>query len=208
MPTARRALGSSCCSGRRAHTRIRHATAQQPTFNFGAPVLPLRRHPLPALRRAPGRYALGPWCCCYSGCPACGDQVRAPAPARGACNACTSARCGSGFRACCIDRVGVRKPSNAPPRLPPPVPRPRGLRTPARASAQMGRGRRGASKARQASTRNFLLNARATADDGSKLTVSFAGSTFAIKMLGRADRRSVVLPTVARSSVVVPSTMS
>ena len=42
-----------------------------------------------------------------------------------------------------------------------------------------------------------MLNARATADDGSKLTVSFpAGSTFAIKMLGRADTQSVVLPTV------------
>ena len=39
---------------------------------------------------------------------------------------------------------------------------------------------------------------RATADDGSKLTVSFpAGSTFAIKMLGRADTQSVVLPTVS-----------
>ena len=43
-----------------------------------------------------------------------------------------------------------------------------------------------------------MLNARATADDGSKLTVSFpAGSTFAIKMLGRADTQSVVLPTVS-----------
>lgn len=52
-------------------------------------------------------------------------------------------------------------------------------------------------KARQASYAGLLLNARATADDGSKLTVSFpAGSTFAIKMLGRADTRSVVLPTV------------
>ena len=53
-------------------------------------------------------------------------------------------------------------------------------------------------KARQASYAGLLLNARATADDGSKLTVSFpAGSTFAIKMLGRADTRSVVLPTVS-----------
>lgn len=52
-------------------------------------------------------------------------------------------------------------------------------------------------KARQASYAGLLLNARATADDGSKLTVSFpAGSTFAIKMLGRSDTRSVVLPTV------------
>lgn len=52
-------------------------------------------------------------------------------------------------------------------------------------------------KARQASYAGLLLNARATADDGSKLTVSFpAGSTFAIKMLGRADTQSVVLPTV------------
>lgn len=52
-------------------------------------------------------------------------------------------------------------------------------------------------KARQASCAGLLLNARATADDGSKLTVSFpAGSTFAIKMLGRADTQSVVLPTV------------
>ena len=50
-------------------------------------------------------------------------------------------------------------------------------------------------KARQASYAGLLLNARATADDGSKLTVSFpAGSTFAIKMLGRADTQSVVLP--------------
>lgn len=52
-------------------------------------------------------------------------------------------------------------------------------------------------KARQASYAGLLLNACATADDGSKLTVSFpAGSTFAIKMLGRADTQSVVLPTV------------
>ena len=52
-------------------------------------------------------------------------------------------------------------------------------------------------KARQASYAGLLLNARATADDGSKLTVSFpAGSTFAIKMLGRADTQSVVLPTI------------
>ncbi len=52
-------------------------------------------------------------------------------------------------------------------------------------------------KARQASYAGLLLNARATADDGSKLTVSFpAGSTFAIKMLGRADTQSVVLSTV------------
>lgn len=52
-------------------------------------------------------------------------------------------------------------------------------------------------KTRQASYAGLLLNARATADDGSKLTVSFpAGSTFAIKMLGRADTQSVVLPTV------------
>ena len=53
-------------------------------------------------------------------------------------------------------------------------------------------------KAQQASYAGLLLNARATADDGSKLTVSFpAGSTFAIKMLGRADTQSVVLPTVS-----------
>lgn len=53
-------------------------------------------------------------------------------------------------------------------------------------------------KARQASYAGLLLNARATADDGSKLTVSFpAGSTFAIKMLGRTDTQSVVLPTVS-----------
>ena len=53
-------------------------------------------------------------------------------------------------------------------------------------------------KAQQASYAALLLNARATADDGSKLTVSFpAGSTFAIKMLGRADTQSVVLPTVS-----------
>lgn len=53
-------------------------------------------------------------------------------------------------------------------------------------------------KARQASYAGLLLNARATADDGSKLTVSFpAGSTFAMKMLGRADTQSVVLPTVS-----------
>ena len=52
-------------------------------------------------------------------------------------------------------------------------------------------------KAQQPSYAALLLNARATADDGSKLTVSFpAGSTFAIKMLGRADTQSVVLPTV------------
>ena len=63
-------------------------------------------------------------------------------------------------------------------------------------------------KARQASYAGLLLNARATADDGSRLTVSFpAGSTFAIKMLGRADSRWSCRQSV-RSSVVVPSTMS
>lgn len=50
-------------------------------------------------------------------------------------------------------------------------------------------------KAQQASYAALLLNARATADDGSKLTVSFP-TAFAIKMLGRADTQSVVLPTV------------
>lgn len=51
-------------------------------------------------------------------------------------------------------------------------------------------------KAQRASYAVLLLNARATADDGSKLTVSFP-SDFSIKMLGRADTRSVVLPTVS-----------
>lgn len=50
-------------------------------------------------------------------------------------------------------------------------------------------------KAQQPSYAALLLNARATADDGSKLTVSFP-TVFAIKMLGRADTQSVVLPTV------------
>lgn len=50
-------------------------------------------------------------------------------------------------------------------------------------------------KAQQASYAALLLNARATADDGSRLTVSFP-TAFAIKMLGRADTQSVVLPTV------------
>ena len=50
-------------------------------------------------------------------------------------------------------------------------------------------------KAQQPSYAALLLNARATADDGSKLTVSFP-TAFAIKMLGRADTQSVVLPTV------------
>ena len=51
-------------------------------------------------------------------------------------------------------------------------------------------------KAQQPSYAALLLNARATADDGSKLTVSFP-TAFAIKMLGRADTQSVVLPTVS-----------
>ena len=59
----------------------------------------------------------------------------------------------------------------------------------------MGRGRR----ARQGPT-TFLcgspVDARATADDGSKLTVSFP-TAFAIKMLGRADTQAVFLPTVS-----------
>ena len=64
-------------------------------------------------------------------------------------------------------------------------------------------------KARQASYAGLLLNARATADDGSKLTVSFpAGSTFAIKMLGRADTQRWSCRRSARFSVVAPSTMS
>ncbi len=51
-------------------------------------------------------------------------------------------------------------------------------------------------KAQQPSYAALLLNARATADDGSKLTVSFP-TAFAIKMLGRADTRAVFLPTVS-----------
>lgn len=51
-------------------------------------------------------------------------------------------------------------------------------------------------KAQQPSYAALLLNARATADDGSKLTVSFP-TAFAIKMLGRADTQAVFLPTVS-----------
>lgn len=51
-------------------------------------------------------------------------------------------------------------------------------------------------KAQQPSYAALLLNARATADDGSKLTVSFP-TAFAIKMLGRADTQTVFLPTVS-----------
>ena len=51
-------------------------------------------------------------------------------------------------------------------------------------------------KAQQPSYAALLLNARATADDGSKLTVSFP-TAFAIKMLGRADTQVVFLPTVS-----------
>lgn len=51
-------------------------------------------------------------------------------------------------------------------------------------------------KAQQPSYAALLLNARATADDGSKLTVSFP-TEFAIKMLGRADTQAVFLPTVS-----------
>ena len=51
-------------------------------------------------------------------------------------------------------------------------------------------------KAQQPSYAALLLNARATADDGSKLTVSFP-TAFAIKMLRRADTQAVFLPTVS-----------
>lgn len=51
-------------------------------------------------------------------------------------------------------------------------------------------------KAQQPSYAALLLNARAAADDGSKLTVSFP-TAFAIKMLGRADTQAVFLPTVS-----------
>ena len=52
-------------------------------------------------------------------------------------------------------------------------------------------------KKTQPSRAALLLRARAQADDGSKVTVGFpAGSAFAIKMLGRADTQSVVLPAV------------
>ena len=51
--------------------------------------------------------------------------------------------------------------------------------------------------AKQASRGALLQSARATADDGSTLTVSFPkGSSFAIKMLGREDTKSVVLPII------------
>ena len=52
-------------------------------------------------------------------------------------------------------------------------------------------------KKAQPSRAGLLLRARAQADDGSKLTVGFpAGSAFSIKMLGRADTQSIVLPIV------------
>lgn len=52
-------------------------------------------------------------------------------------------------------------------------------------------------KAQRASYAALLLNARATADDGSKLTVSVSfPADFTIKMLGRADTQSVFLSTV------------
>ncbi|MFQ7392090.1 MAG: hypothetical protein ACLRM9_01355 [Collinsella aerofaciens] len=141
---------------------------------------------------------MGPWCCC-SGCPACAPFcVRVSFQV---CSACTSAcagfdasaRCGP--RACCIDRAGVQVQQRRP------GCRRRCCRDPAVEDAGELQ-RKWAEvvervKARQASYAGLLLNARATADDGSKLTVSFpAGSTFAIKMLGRADTQSVVLPTV------------
>lgn len=51
--------------------------------------------------------------------------------------------------------------------------------------------------AKQASRGALLQSARATADDGSTLTVTFPkGSSFAIKMLGREDTKSVVLPII------------
>lgn len=51
--------------------------------------------------------------------------------------------------------------------------------------------------AAQASRGALLQSARATADDGSVLTVSFPkGSNFAMKMLGRADSQAVVLPII------------
>ena len=52
-------------------------------------------------------------------------------------------------------------------------------------------------KRAQPSRAGLLLHARIQADDGSRLTVGFpAGSTFSIKMLGRADTQSVILPIV------------
>ena len=51
--------------------------------------------------------------------------------------------------------------------------------------------------AAQPSRGALLQNARAQADDGSKLTVEFPkGSTFAMKMVARADSQAVVLPVV------------
>ncbi|OUP10872.1 DNA polymerase III subunit gamma/tau [Collinsella sp. An2] len=52
--------------------------------------------------------------------------------------------------------------------------------------------------AAQASRGALLQSSRARSDDGDVLTVAFpAGSTFAIKMLGRADTQEVVLPIVS-----------
>ena len=142
--------------------------------------------------RASGWHALGPRRCC-SVCPVCA-QVRGSGSRAQTCNACTSTRYGSGSRVYCIDRAGVQAQHcrSGCCRRRCRDPRGRGCR---RAPAQMGRGRR----ARQGPTtflcRALLLNARATADDGSKLTVSFP-TAFAIKMLGRADTQAVFLPTV------------
>ncbi len=52
--------------------------------------------------------------------------------------------------------------------------------------------------AAQPSRGALLQSARAQSDDGDTLTVAFpAGSSFAVKMLGRADSQAVVLPQVA-----------
>ncbi len=163
------------------------------------PELPLRRHLLPCLYvRARGAVCLGivvlplrrpPASRCVrvgQACSACTSglcrlrrprPVAASAPAAAAApkpqsnNAAQSCR-----RWCCRDARG------------------RGCR---RAAAQMGRGCRACQGASGFLRRAFAQRPR-HGRRRLKLTVSFpAGSTFfAIKMLGRADTQSVVLPTV------------
>ena len=73
----------------------------------------------------------------------------------------------------------------------------------------MGRGRRARQGASGFLRRALLLNARATADDGSKLTVSFpAGSTLPLRCSGVLIHRRCFCRQSVRFSVVAPSTMS
>ena len=182
------------------------AAAQQPTLIRVPELPPGGIHCPRCYVRASGRHALGPWYCRSGEARLASRAASAPAskPAASAPQPAAAPRLPH------LPPCAAPSPSPTLPLrlLPPVLPETPAVEDAGDCSA-IGPRLSVRGKARQASYAGLLLNARATADDGSKLTVSFpAGSTFAIKMLGRTDTAVGGPADGLRGSIVAPSTTS